>query len=124
MNDNHMVINGVRYPVIEAWPEAYDSGRFRWAVVTEGQETAGACHCGAPATAGPHPDVRAEAQPAPPAEATVTMMPKEYYAAEFGSLDTHEHTSEIGPTVGRTSAFLAPIDQCPGGESCPGHPTV
>jgi len=64
VNDNHMVINGVRYPVIEAWPEAYDSGRFRWAVVTEGQETAGACHCGAPATAGPHPDVRAEAQPA------------------------------------------------------------
>lgn len=37
---NYMVINGVRYPVINSWVESESSsdGRKRWGVVTEGEE--------------------------------------------------------------------------------------
>jgi hypothetical protein len=63
---NYMVINGVRYPVINSWVDAGPAGdgRRRWGIVT------------------------AEEQPAQLAGATAL-----------------------------------PIDQRPGGEACPGHPT-
>lgn len=39
----------------------------------------------------------------PPA---VHRVPRAYFEAEFGPIDSHEHTAEIAPTVQKTPAFL------------------
>lgn len=36
----------------------------------------------------------------------VRLLSLAYYEAEFGPIDSQEHTSAIGPTVERTPAFL------------------
>jgi len=39
VTDNYMMINGARYPVINAWVETdANDGRKRWGIVTEGEE--------------------------------------------------------------------------------------
>lgn len=76
MNDNYLMINGVRYPVINSYVEveSRDEGRKRWGIVTEGEEH--------PA---PQPVAPADATPTPALFATCTpnSMPQAGHV-EFG----------------------------------------
>ena len=88
---NYMVINGVRYPVINSWVESHGEGRRRWGIVTEGEETGlpyGECGC----------------------------------HAMDGSPLSQTGPVARGHIAGEQPA--APIDDCPGGDSCPGHATA
>lgn len=61
MNDNYMIINGIRYPVINSWVEVESpsDGRRRWGIVTEtGTEVP---TTGAEEQQAPHPAAPAEA---------------------------------------------------------------
>lgn len=37
----------------------------------------------------------------------VQFVPRAYFEAEFGPLDSHGHAEDIAPTVDKTPAFLA-----------------
>ena len=50
----------------------------------------------------------------------VQRVARDYYEAEFGPLDSHEHAENIAPPVEKTPAFLAwpeLLDEADGGEA-------
>lgn len=52
----------------------------------------------------------------------VQRIPRAYYEAEFGPLDSHDHAESIAPAVEKTPAFMVwpqLLDDADGGEA--GH---
>ena len=93
LRQNYMVINGERYPVINAWVEVESpsDGRKRWGIVTE-----------------PGTEVQSEQQPAAPTGATVSNcmqraelhLPHEWHAREHAYWCKGDPAPEGPPSTG------------------------
>lgn len=85
---NYLVVNGVRYPVINSWVETEGGGRKRWGIVTEGEMHA--------VQTGRQPE-RAGASVAPPCT-RCDGTPTEHIGWALGHLYTARRPLGQGPT--------------------------